>query len=42
MRAKAAKIEVRAEPMFAYYDPPWTPTFMQRNEVLLGVNPDAK
>jgi DNA gyrase inhibitor GyrI len=23
------------EPLFAYYDPPWTPLFLRRNEVLL-------
>ncbi|MEM7146503.1 MAG: heme-binding protein [Verrucomicrobiota bacterium] len=23
------------EPEFAYYDPPWTPTFLRRNEVLM-------
>lgn len=23
------------EPVFAYYDPPWIPTFLRRNEVLL-------
>ena len=22
-------------PMFAYYDPPWTPEFLRRNEVLI-------
>lgn len=25
------------EPAFAYYDPPWTPTFLRRNEVLIKV-----
>lgn len=28
-------------PMFAYYDPPWIPTFMRRNEVLLRVETDS-
>lgn len=35
--AKEAKVELIGEPMFAYYDPPWTPTFMRRNEVLFRV-----
>ena len=29
------KLEAKGEPMFAYYDPPWTPVFMRRNEVLI-------
>ncbi|MFM8684243.1 MAG: hypothetical protein ACKOEG_10795 [Chthoniobacterales bacterium] len=28
------------EPMFAYYDPPWTLPFMRRNEVMLRVAQD--
>ncbi len=36
---QAQKIEVQGEPLFAYYDPPWTPAFMCRNEVLLRVKP---
>ena len=27
----------RGEPLFAYYDPPWTPVFLRRNEVLIPV-----
>jgi len=27
------------EPFFAYYDPPWTPEFMRRNEVWLRLEP---
>ncbi len=26
-------------PIFAYYDPPWTPSFLRRNEVLLQLVP---
>lgn len=26
-------------PVFAYFDPPWTPTFLRRNEVMLRVEP---
>ena len=36
---KAQQIEVQGEPLFAYYDPPWTPAFLCRNEVLLRVKP---
>jgi hypothetical protein len=32
---KALKTE--GEPLFAYYDPPWTPVFMRRNEVLIRI-----
>lgn len=28
-------LEVEGAPLFAYYDPPWTPFFMRRNEVML-------
>jgi DNA gyrase inhibitor GyrI len=29
------KLTAKGAPMFAYYDPPWTPTFMRRNEVMV-------
>ncbi len=29
------KLSVRGDPVFAYYDPPWTPVFMRRNEVMI-------
>lgn len=32
---KAAKLETVGEPLLAQYNPPWTPPFMRRNEVLL-------
>jgi hypothetical protein len=25
------------EPLFGYFDPPWTPSFLRRNEVMLRV-----
>ena len=28
------KIAGKGDPVFAYYDPPWTPTFLRRNEVM--------
>ena len=32
------KIAARGAPVFAYYDPPWTPPFLRRNEVMVGVS----
>ena len=34
----AQKISGKGEPLFAYYDPPWTPAFMRRNEVLIHID----
>lgn len=34
---EAQKIAASGEPLFAYYDPPWTPTFLRRNEVLIRI-----
>jgi hypothetical protein len=31
------KLSSIGDPFFAYYDPPWTPVFLRRNEVLLRV-----
>jgi hypothetical protein len=31
------RLEVEGDPMFGYYDPPWIPTFLRRNEVMLRV-----
>ncbi len=31
----AEKLEASGEPIFAYFDPPWTPGPMRRNEVML-------
>ena len=36
------KIAGQGEPIFAYYDPPWTPLFLRRNEVLLRIEAAAK
>lgn len=33
----AQKIASKGQPMFAYYDPPWTPVFLRRNEVMIRV-----
>jgi hypothetical protein len=32
------KIAAKGDPMFAYYDPPWTPTFLRRNEVMIRID----
>jgi len=29
------------DPVFAYYNPPWTPGFMRRNEVLIPIRPQG-
>lgn len=31
--------EIAGEPVYARYDPPWTPTFLRRNEVLIEIRP---
>ena len=33
--AAAFELEAAGEPLVAYYDPPWTPLFLRRNEVLM-------
>ena len=39
LRAKIAELDLKAEghPIYAGYDPPWTPGPMRRNEVMLRV-----
>ncbi len=32
----------KGAPKFAYYDPPWTPIFMRRNEVMIRIDKDHK
>ena len=31
--------EIAGEPTYARYDPPWTPAFLRRNEVLIEIRP---
>lgn len=31
------QLEVTGDPLFGYYDPPWIPPFLRRNEVMLRV-----
>ena len=33
--AEGRKLAVSGEPLFAYYNPPWTPGFLRRNEVMI-------
>ncbi len=32
------QLAVEGAPLFAYYDPPWIPTFLRRNEVMLRLS----
>ena len=32
------KIAGKGDPIFAYYDPPWTPLFLRRNEVMIPID----
>jgi len=36
----AAGLKTLEEPVFGYFDPPWTPPFMRRNEVMLRLVAD--
>jgi hypothetical protein len=31
------RLEVTGDPLFGYYDPPWIPPFLRRNEVMLRI-----
>ena len=37
-RLDEEKLTGKGAPTFAYYDPPWTPTFMRRNEVMIRID----
>ncbi len=39
---KAAGLIAADEPLFGYYDPPWTPVFLRRNEALIRIAPSSK
>jgi len=39
---KMRGLEALSGPQFAYYDPPWTPPFLRRNEVLVRISANAK
>ena len=34
---KTRGLEAAGDPVFAYYDPPWIPTFLRRNEAMIPV-----
>ena len=36
-KVAAANLVTKGEPVFAFYDPPWTLAFMRRNEVMIEV-----
>lgn len=36
-RLDAEKLTGKDAPTFAYYDPPWTPTFTRRNKVIMPI-----
>ena len=36
---KMQKLAVSGAPFFASYNPPWTPGFLRRNEVLISLSP---
>ena len=36
-RMAAAGLQADSEPIFAYFDPPWTPSFLRRNEVMIRI-----
>jgi len=38
----AEGLSVLSPPVFAYFDPPWTPSFMRRNEVMVRTKADSR
>jgi hypothetical protein len=38
----AAGLKTNSPPVFGYFDPPWTPTFLRRNEAMLRAEPATK
>lgn len=38
---KAEGLRDLSPPIYGYFDPPWTPAFLRRNEVMLRTAPDA-
>lgn len=39
-KVASAGLKPSGEPVFAFYDPPWTPAFLRRNEVMIEVAPN--
>ena len=36
---KAERLQERSPPVYGYFDPPWTPGFLRRNEVMVRTQP---
>jgi len=36
---KKEKLTPAGDPMFGYFDPPWTPPLLRRNEVMIAISP---
>ena len=36
----AEGLKTSAPPVYGYFDPPWTPSFLRRNEVMLRIEAD--
>lgn len=34
---KAQNLKAQSKPIYGYFDPPWTPSFLRRNEVMLRI-----
>ena len=39
-RLRALNSNSNASPLYGYFDPPWTPAFLRRNEVMLRLEPN--
>ncbi len=37
---KAQGLKELSQPIFGYFDPPWTPSFLRRNEVMIRTEPE--
>ena len=38
----AEKLTASSPPVYAYFDPPWVPTFLRHNEVMLRLDPSPR
>jgi len=36
------KLPEKSEPVYGYFDPPWTPAFLRRNEVMIRTQPESE
>jgi len=37
----AQNLKTVGQPFYAFYDPPWTPSFLRRNEVMIALDPNS-